>query len=175
VTPVTAARRPLRIFNALGGAKPIFGWVRPGVWREQPMKQTLSKEDLALCRVDLLKAEARFHSVDEIVEYLRSRIEAHPMPRFIAVFDHYAHTASLPEGVVSPEILAAKNVVFCFGLTLPDPEALALRPRSIGVCELADRFVITFLEPPMPVANTLVEEWVRSICNGLGCDEPGRQ
>jgi hypothetical protein len=139
------------------------------------MKQTLSKEDLALCRVDLLKSETRFGSVDEIVDYLKSRIEAHRMPRFIAVFDHYAHTASVPEGTIAPEILAAKNVILCFGLTLPDPEALALRPRSIGVCELADRFVITFLEPPMPVANTLVEEWVRSICNGLGCADSGER
>jgi hypothetical protein len=138
------------------------------------MKQTLSKEDLALCRVDLLKGEARFQSVDEIVGYLKSHIEAHPMSRFIAIFDHYAHTASLPEGVIAPDILGAKNVVFCFGLTLPDPEALALRPRSVGVCELADRFVITFLEPPMPVANTMIEEWVRSICNGLGCAESGQ-
>ncbi len=121
------------------------------------MKQTLSKEDLALCRVDLLKSETRFGSVDEIVDYLKSRIEAHRMPRFIAVFDHYAHTASVPEGTIAPEILAAKNVILCFGLTLPDPEA------------------ITFLEPPMPVANTLVEEWVRSICNGLGCADSGER
>jgi len=129
------------------------------------MKQILSREDLALCRVDLPKSEARFRSVDEIVDWLKSRIETHPMARFIAVFDHYAHTASLAEGVISPDILAAKNIVFCFGLTLPDPEALALRPRSIGVCELPDRFVITFLEPPMPVANTMIEEWVSSICS----------
>lgn len=128
------------------------------------MNHVQSRADLALCRFDLPKAGSRFHSVDAIVDQLRLRIESHPMTRFIAVFDHYAHTASLAEGVISPEILAAKNVVFCFGLTLPDPEALALRPRSIGVCELADRFVITFLEPPMPVANTMMEEWVSSIC-----------
>jgi hypothetical protein len=40
---------------------------------------------------------------------------------------------------------------------------MATRPKSIGVVELADRFVITFLEAPMPMANSIMESWVMSI------------
>lgn len=48
-------------------------------------------------------------------------------------------------------------------VALPGPEALALRPRSIGVAELADKFVISFLEAPMPVANTAMEQWAHDL------------
>jgi hypothetical protein len=60
---------------------------------------------------------------------------------------------------VAGEIRAAKNVLFCFGLSLPSPEILGLRPRSIGVAELDDQFVISFMETPMPVANSAMEDW----------------
>jgi len=78
--------------------------------------------------------------------------------RFIAVFDHYAQrdrcgTAS------SRRHRAATNLVFCFASRFPDPQALALRPRSIGVCELDDQYVLTFAKAPMPVANLAMERW----------------
>jgi hypothetical protein len=31
------------------------------------------------------------------------------------------------------------------------------------VCEIEDRFVISFMEAPMPVANAVIEEWARSL------------
>ena len=127
------------------------------------MKRSVSHEKLAICTVEVGKAEARFRSLDEIVDYLRACIEAEPFARFIAVFDHYAHTRSLPNGVVAEGIQGAKNLVFCFGITLPDPQALALRPRSIGVCELDDAYVLTFAEAPMPVANLAMERWALSV------------
>jgi hypothetical protein len=40
---------------------------------------------------------------------------------------------------------------------------MAVRPRSIGVTEYADRFVINFLEPPMPPATEAMEAWVRGL------------
>jgi hypothetical protein len=40
---------------------------------------------------------------------------------------------------------------------------LAVRPRSIGLAELPDRFVISFLEAPMPEANRKMTEWVLSL------------
>ncbi len=127
------------------------------------MKQRLTEERYPTFVLEIGKDEARFDDVDAIIEYLRGQIENHPVARFIAVFDHYAHTADLPEGRISDEILAAKNIVFCFGITLPDPPVLALRPRSIGIAELPDRFVLSFLEAPMPVANVAMEGWVRAI------------
>jgi hypothetical protein len=129
------------------------------------VKRSVSQEKLAICTVEIDKGETSLRHIDEVVEYLKRCVEAEPLARFIAVYDHHAHTLSLPGGVVAEGILAAKNLVFCFGITLPSPEAMALRPRSIGVCELADRFVVTFTEPPMPVANLAMEKWASLVCD----------
>jgi hypothetical protein len=40
---------------------------------------------------------------------------------------------------------------------------MAVRPRSNGVVEQTDRFVISFLEAPMPLANNVMEAWVKAI------------
>lgn len=129
------------------------------------MKQSVLQEKYPVFTLEIGKEETKFASLDEIVNYLQRNIEAHKMTRFIAVFDHYAHTRSLPEGQLGDDILAAKNLVFCFGLTLPDPRALALRPRSIGVAETRSGYIITFMEAPMPVANFAMEQWVKSVLN----------
>ncbi|RDH91299.1 MAG: hypothetical protein DIZ77_11320 [endosymbiont of Seepiophila jonesi] len=127
------------------------------------MKQTLFEETYPVFQLDIKRPECRFNSVDEIVAHIRQQIETHRSARFIAVFDHFAHTTALPEGQVAEEITAAVNIVFCFGLTLQDPMQLAVRPRSIGVCETEGHFNITFMEAPMPVANAAMEEWARSL------------
>ena len=126
-------------------------------------KQSLLKETVPVYQLEIERAECRFASVDEIAVHLRSLIEANETARFIAIFDHYAHTRSLPQGQIAKHIRAAVNVVFCFGLTLPEPVQLANRPRSIGVCEIDDRFVISFMEAPMPVANAVIEDWAKSL------------
>jgi hypothetical protein len=132
------------------------------------MKQTLLHEKYPLFVMELRRDESLFDSVDAICHYFRERIEAHRCGRFIAVFDHYAHTCNLPEGNVGDGILAAKNVIFCFGIALPSPEVLAVRPRSIGVAETDSGFVITFMEAPMPIANAAMEDWA----NGLRRYQP---
>ncbi|OOZ36463.1 DUF6858 family protein [Solemya velesiana gill symbiont] len=129
------------------------------------MKQSLQQSEYAIFSLEVDKTETRCHSVDEIIEYLKTCIDEHSTARFIALYDHYAHTIALPEGQVSDEIRGAKHIIFCFGITLPDPLMMAVRPRSIGVVELADRFSITFLEAPMPVANVAMEKWAQGICN----------
>ena len=127
------------------------------------MKQTLLQEKYPVFSLEIERTETSKRSVDEIVHYFKEQIEAHRSARFIAVFDHYAHTKSLPEGRVSDEILAAQNVIFCFGIALPNPHVLGLRPRSIGVAETAQGFLITFLEAPMPVANAAMEDWSKGL------------
>lgn len=127
------------------------------------MKQTILQEKYPVYVLELLKSETDYTTVDAIIAKLQSNIEAHKVAQFITIFDHYAHTKSLPEGVVAPGILAAKNLVFCFGIALPNAEVLAVRPRSIGVVEFDDKFVLSFLEAPMPIANTAMEEWVRAL------------
>jgi len=123
------------------------------------MKQTLLNEPYPLFVLRLDRNETRFSTIDEICGYLRDCVEAHRCGHFIAIFDHYAHTCALPDGDMASEIRAAKNLLFCFGLSLPSPEMLGLRPRSIGIAELDDQFVISFMETPMPVANAAMEDW----------------
>ena len=129
------------------------------------MKQSLLQEKYPIFTLEVDRNETDFQTVDQIIDFFRKRIEAHKAARFIAVFDHFAHTSSLPEGQVGDGIRDAKNIVFCFGLTLPEPRVLAVRPRSIGVAETPNGFTIAFMEAPMPVANKAMEEWARSIRN----------
>jgi hypothetical protein len=127
------------------------------------LKQTLLKEKYPIFSLELGRDEIELGSVDEIAGYFKQRIEAHRATCFIAEFDHYAHTRSLPEGRVGGGILAAKNLIFCFGITLPNAHALALRPRSIGIAETAEGFIISFMEAPMPVANSAMESWAKDL------------
>jgi len=129
------------------------------------MKLSLFQEKYPVFTVELSKDETTGTSVDAIIEFLKARIDETPDAVFIAVFDHYAHTKSLPEGEIAPDILDAKNLIFCFGVKLPNPAVLAVRPRSIGIAEMADKFVITFMEAPMPRANQAMESWVKALKN----------
>lgn len=127
------------------------------------MRQQTRILSLPHYQLEIARDEAAFASLDEIVAFLREQIEEHPCARFIGVFDHHAHTSALPEGEIDPGVLGAKCVVFCFGMSIPEPGALATRPRSIGVAECPDRFVISFLEAPMPVANEMLEGWAEAL------------
>ncbi len=129
------------------------------------MKQSTLQEKYPIYTLELEKSETTFAGVDAILDCLKAQIDAHPVATFIATFDHYAHTQGLAEGEIAPEILDAKLIVFCFGSKLPAPGVMAVRPRSIGVTELADRFVINFLEAPMPLANDAMESWAKSLRN----------
>nr|WP_320416352.1 hypothetical protein [Candidatus Vondammii sp. HM_W22] len=99
----------------------------------------------------------------EVIAYLKSLIDEHKVAKFIAIFDHYKHTKNLEDGQISEDILDGQNIIFCFGITLPEPQVMAVRPRSIGVVELKESFLITFMEAPMPIANVAMEEWAKSI------------
>ncbi|MCW2308045.1 DUF6858 family protein [Rhodobium gokarnense] len=127
------------------------------------MRQKIIQEKYPIFVLELQKDETDMQSADDIVARLKSNIEADRVARYIGVFDHYNHTKALPDGSIAPEIEDAKNILFCFGVALPSAEMLALRPRSIGVAELADRFIVSFLEAPMPVANIAMENWVRAL------------
>jgi hypothetical protein len=129
------------------------------------MKQTLFQEKYPVFYLEVDKSETTFQSVPEILAYFKEKVDAHPVARYIGEFDHYGHTKQLEEGEINPEILDAKHILFCFGLRLPTPRAMAVRPRSIGVCEMADKFIIDFLEAPMPMANATMEEWAKAVRN----------
>ena len=127
------------------------------------MKQSLFQEKYPIYTLEVSKSECKYPTLEELLGYFRQRIEEHPVAGYIADFDHYAHTAAQPEGKLEEGLVAARNLVFCFGTQLLKPEMLALRPRSIGVAEYADRFVISFLEAPMPAANEAMEAWAKAV------------
>ena len=129
------------------------------------MKQITVLEKYPVFILEINKNETSYKNVDEILIYIRSQIEAHPIAAYIGEFDHYSHTSSLSEGKIAEEIVDAKNIICCFGKVLPKPEVLAVRPRSIGVAELDDRFVVSFMEAPNPDANAAMEKWVKGIAD----------
>jgi hypothetical protein len=131
------------------------------------MKQSLVQETYPVFTLEVDKSETTFKTVDEIIEFLKEKVETHRAATYIATFDHYAHTKSLAEGKIDKSILDAKNILFCFGFTIPNPQVLGLRPRSIGVAETDDGFVISFMEAPMPVANVAMESWAMTIRNNI--------
>ncbi|NFV80491.1 DUF6858 family protein [Magnetospirillum aberrantis] len=128
------------------------------------MRQVTLMEKYPVFVLEVAKTETSFTTVDEIVEYLRGCVDKEDKVAFIGVFDHYEHTRSIG-GDIEARIQAAKNVVFCFGFALPNPMVMAVRPRSIGVCDVGDGFVISFLEAPMPPANKAMEEWAKGVRN----------
>ncbi|SFO98592.1 DUF6858 family protein [Hydrogenimonas thermophila] len=129
------------------------------------MTQKIFKEKYPIYELIIDKSETTYKTVDEIINYFKGKIEEHPVTAYIAIFDHYAHTSSLSVGNISENIKDAKNIVFCFGKELPTPEVMAVRPRSIGVTDIGDKFVIIFMEAPNPQANETMENWAKSIKN----------
>ena len=111
----------------------------------------------------IAKNETSFKTVDDIVAYLREKIEAHPIAIYIGIFDHYAYTSGLEVHEIADDIKDAKNVMCCFGDKLLVPELPAVRPRSFGVVETNDSFVVSFLQAPSPTANATMVEWVEEI------------
>ncbi len=128
------------------------------------MKQMMLQEKYPVYALEIAKSETTFQTVDEVLGYLRAQIGAHPKVAYIATFDHYAHTRAIG-GEIAGDIKDAKNIVFCFGVKLPAPAVLSVRPRSIGVADMGDSFHVTFMEAPMPVANEAMETWAKGIAN----------
>lgn len=126
------------------------------------MKQMLLQEKYPVFALELPKSETTCRSVDDIVARLKAAIAADSRVAWIAEFDHYAHTQKLG-GAIAPDIRAAKNLVFCFGLQLPNPSVMAVRPRSIGITDCGDKFIVNFLEAPMKPANDTMEGWAKAL------------
>ena len=59
------------------------------------MKQKIFKDKYSIFEIEYKKDELKYKSVDEIINALQVKIDAHPVIAFIAIFDQYAHTSSL--------------------------------------------------------------------------------
>ncbi len=127
------------------------------------MKQMTFMEKYPIFTIEIDKSECRFANARDIAMYFKDLIDKDEVAAYIGEFDHYAHTKGLGGGVMAPEILDARLVVFCFGQKLPSPQMLAARPRSVGICERENDFVISFLEAPMPAINEKMELWSKAL------------
>ena len=126
------------------------------------MKQKIFKDKYHIFEIVFNKDEVVANSVDGILKTLKEKIDAHPVISYIATFDQYAQTKRV-NGEIRPDIKDAKNIIFCFGKEIPTPEVLAVRPRSIGVAELEDSYVVNFLEAPNEQANVIMEDMIKSL------------
>ena len=126
------------------------------------MKQTLLQEKYPIYVAEIGKDETDCRNIDELVAYYQARIAENPKVQFIGVFDHYAHTRKIG-GPIVEGMTAAVDVIFCFGFAIPTPQMLAVRPRSIGIADMGDKFVISFMEAPKQPANEAMEAWTRGL------------
>jgi hypothetical protein len=127
------------------------------------MKQVILMDKYPIFELEVEKSKTDLKSVDEVLEHLKGKIDAHPVATFISIFDHYSHTKGLDVGEVSDDILDAKNIILCFGKKLPKPNLMGVRPRAIGVAELKDSFVLSFMEAPNPDATKAMKSWIESV------------
>lgn len=126
------------------------------------MQQKMFKETYPIFALEFTKAESKFDSVPAILEFLHAQVEAHPKAVNIARFDHFNHTKSI-DGKIAEGIVDAQNIIFCFGFELPSADPVAIRPRSIGVTDMGENFVVNFMEAPNEVANDTMEAWVKQL------------
>jgi len=126
------------------------------------MKKTMFMDKYPVYTLRLEKNEVACNNTPEIVEYFKQKIEDHKIAKFITVFDHYTHTSEL-NGSIFEGLRDAQNVIFCFGSAIPDTKILAARPRSIGICEFDDYFVVEFIEAPKEELHTLMESWTKGL------------
>lgn len=128
------------------------------------MKQLHFQEKYPITVAEVAKTETTFASAAEIAAYFKDCIARTERVAYIADFDHLAHTRAIG-GEVASNILAAINVLFCFGHALPNPQVMAVRPRSIGIADMGDRFVISFMDAPMKPANDAMQAWTLALRN----------
>ncbi|WP_319485941.1 DUF6858 family protein [uncultured Cohaesibacter sp.] len=126
------------------------------------MDRVIYKGKYPVLELDIAKTRTRARSVDEIIAALLQHIDGNPAIAYLGIFDHYAHTMSLG-GAVADGVVDAKNLLFCFGKTIPDLSVLAVRPRSIGILDLGDHFHITFLEPPQDGVTRQLVSWCEAL------------
>jgi len=128
------------------------------------MKQLHFQEKYPITVVDVAKSETTHDSVQAIADHFKRCIDTTPRVSYIGTFDHHAHTTAIG-GEVNPAIRAAMNVLFCFGHALPNAQVLAVRPRSIGIADLGEHFVVSFMDAPMQPANDAMQAWALALRN----------
>jgi hypothetical protein len=128
------------------------------------LEQKLALGKYPIFSTEIAKSTTSKSSVNEIIDFLKSKIEENPVTAFIGIFDHYTHTNSIG-GQIPTEMKDIKNIVFCFGPQVPNSDIVAVRPRSIGVIEFDNHFVVNFMEAPGAMPNQTMMQWVAELKN----------
>lgn len=126
------------------------------------MKKTIFLDEYPVYTLELFKGELNQTNIDELAFYFKDKIKSYPIAKFVAIFDNFQHTKTI-NGEIMDGLIGAQNVIFCFGKAIPNTKILALRPRSIGICEFEDRFIIEFLQAPNQEIQKRMEAWVKDL------------
>ncbi len=126
------------------------------------MKKTVFMDKYPVFSLELSKDEMKISNTKDVINYFKEKIQNHPIAKFISIFDHYSHTKSL-NGPMVDGLIDAQNIIFCFGQAIPDTKMLAVRPRSIAVCEFEDKIIVEFLEAPKEEMHKLMEDWAKEL------------
>jgi hypothetical protein len=126
------------------------------------MEHKMAMGKFPIFSLEIPKNSTKYATVSDIVSKLKEDIDNNPMVGFIGVFDHYNHTKGI-NGQIPNEIKDIQNIVFCFGPQVPNVDIIAVRPRSIGVTELSNSFVLNFLEAPGAMPNQVMAQWIKEL------------
>jgi len=123
------------------------------------MQKEILMDKYPIFKKEILKSKTKISNVDEFIEILKQKIEKDEVATFISIFDHFNHTKFL-KWEIADWMIAWKIIVFCFWQDLPNPLAMAVRPRNIAIAEYDDKFVVSFLEAPKEKANDKKIAWI---------------
>lgn len=127
------------------------------------MQQALLREDDPVCTIELEKSKMRHANMDALLAALKARVDAHPTAAYIATVDQESNLDARARQNAAVDYVASKLMVFSFEVDMPNPGVLVVRPRTVGVTEFADRFVINFIVVPTSMANDPMEDWVHAL------------
>ena len=111
------------------------------------MQQKIINEKFPVYYQEIMKGSTPYRNIAEIIDALKAGLAKNPSSQIIAVFDLHDHVQKRG-GKIADSIFGAQTLLFCVANAIPHADIVALRPRSIGVTEFADRFVLNFLEAP---------------------------
>lgn len=111
---------------------------------------------------EIAKADTPWRDVDEITAALEACIRRLGSTAFVGIFDHYGLNLRACEPLPT-NMQDAKTLLFCRGAWLRDPRFLALSPSAIGVADMGNRFVISFLDAPMVSPLEHMFQWIEDL------------
>lgn len=111
---------------------------------------------------EIAKADTPWRDVDDIVAVLRQDIQGQGGAASIGVFDLYGLNLRLGEAL-PVAMQDAKVFLFCPGAKLLNPVLVALCPSVVGVADMGNRFVISFLDASRVSSTEPLAQWLDNL------------